>query len=142
MKLKKQFRMFLLPGMLLVVTLAVMMLYGKINDLFVSNVWYDKIMHTLGGAGACVLACLIIANLPNYWRAFVLRFVLKMGLPMFGRVSGLFIGWWWEVAETHFPAMTDYVLQGQWDTCFDLVFDVIGGHTAGKIYNRIREKFP
>lgn len=133
MELKKQTKLFLVPGILLAVTLAIMRWLGA--DLFVESIWYDKIMHLLGGAGACALACWIIVILPARWRSRLLR----VGFPLIGRVSALFFGGLWEWTEALFPIITDYIPQGKWDTAFDMVFDYVGGHIAGRMYkNRIR----
>ena len=136
MNFSNQLKAFFIPGVLLTVALAVMWLLG--GDILRYGIWYDKIMHTLGGAGACVLACWMIVALPCRWRTLVFR----ASLPFIGRISALLIGGLWECAEAAFPVMTDYVVQGTWDTIFDLCFDYAGGYVAGEIYNRIFKKFP
>lgn len=136
MDIAKQTKLFLIPGISLTAILATMWWFG--GDILNYGIWYDKIMHFFGGAGSCVLACLIAINLPDRWRNLLFR----AGLPFFGRASAIFFGGLWECAEAAFPAMTSYISQGSWDTAFDLCADYIGGHIAGKIYDSIREKFP
>jgi len=120
-------KLFVLPGTLLAVVLAAMFIVQRVNGLFVESIWYDKIMHTLGGAEACVLVFLVLANCPAGFRWAILRF----GLPLVGVASGLLIGLGWEGLERIFLI---YILQGNWDTLFDLAFDCLGGYIAGKKY--------
>ena len=40
--MKKQFNLFVLPGMLLATTLVVMFFFQRVNGLFVESIWYDK----------------------------------------------------------------------------------------------------
>ncbi len=136
MKFRAQLKLFVLPGALLALALAVMFVIQRAY-LLQDNYYYDKVMHTMGGSGACALVLWIIVNLKPEWMSEVLRF----GLPMIGRMSGLFFGIDWEMVEAIFPIITEYVPQGQWDTGFDLLFDYVGGHIAGKIYERRRHKF-
>ena len=128
--MKKQFKLFVLPGMLSAITLIVMFFFQRVNGLFVESIWYDKIMHTLGGAEACVLVFLVLANCPAGFRWAILRF----GLPLVGVASGLLIGLGWEGLERVFLIITDHILQGNWDTFFDVIFDCLGGYIAGKKY--------
>ncbi|MCR4280967.1 MAG: hypothetical protein NUV88_01395 [Candidatus Kaiserbacteria bacterium] len=133
MRWKQQLRLFVVPGTLLAAVLIVMFIIQRVQGLFVDSLYYDKVMHTLGGAGACVLVFLVLANCSRGFRWAILRF----GLPLVGLISGLIIGVAWEVVEVLVPAITDYVLQGWWDTFFDLVFDCLGGYIAGKKYQGV-----
>ena len=131
--MKKQFNLLALPGMLLAALLVVIFFFQRVNGLFVESIWYDKIMHIAGGAGACILVFLVLANCPAGFKWAILRF----GLPLVGVVSGLLIGLGWEGLERIFLIITDYVPQGGWDTFFDVVFDCLGGYIAGKKYEEI-----
>ncbi|MDO8522192.1 MAG: hypothetical protein Q7S08_02810 [bacterium] len=131
--MKRQFSLFVLPGMLLAVVLVVMFFVQRVHGFFVESLWYDKIMHFTGGAGACILVFLVLANCPARFRWAILRF----GLPLAGVASGLLVGLGWERLERIFLIITDYVPQGNWDTFFDVVFDCFGGYIAGKQYQRI-----
>ncbi len=130
MDFRRQFELFLLPGFQIVVVLVAMWIAGKEIDLLYSSIWFDKIMHTLGGAGACVLIFWWIAN----WSSSLRWSILRFGLPIAGSLAGLIIGVGWELAEEFIPAMTDYITQSRWDTTFDVVFDFIGESSAGEIY--------
>mgnify|MGYP001571831657 CR=1 FL=1 len=131
--MKRQSNLFVLPGMMLAALLIATYIPYRFHGLFADSIWYDKIMHTAGGAGACILVFLILANCPAGFRWAILRF----GLPLVGTVSGLVIGLGWEYLEIAFPIITDYVQQGGWDTTFDIVFDCVGGYIAGKYYQEI-----
>ncbi|OGZ99218.1 MAG: hypothetical protein A3C07_04180 [Candidatus Sungbacteria bacterium RIFCSPHIGHO2_02_FULL_47_11] len=131
--MKKQFNLFVLPGMLSAITLIVMFFFQRMNGLFVESIWYDKIMHIAGGAGACVLVFPVLANCPVGFRWAILRF----GLPLVGLTFGLLVGLGWEGLERIFPIITDHILQGNWDTFFDVIFDCLGGYIAGKKYEEI-----
>jgi hypothetical protein len=127
-----QLKMFVFPGLLLALILAVMRWYGDANDLFVQNLWYDKVMHAIGGLGACALAFWGIANLDEDRKWSILRF----GLPIVGLVSAMILGAGWELLEVIFPVITNFAPQSRWDTAFDVLFDGLGGLIAGVHYRR------
>lgn len=129
MNSRLQAKLFCVPCILLTTLLAEMVFVVHGYGLFGQSIWFDKIMHTMGGAGSCLLACWITINLPRRWRIVI----LGVGIPMIGRVAGLFFGMLWEVLEAFFPIITSYIPQGVWDTGFDLVFDYIGGYIAGQV---------
>lgn len=91
--------------------LSIMFFAQRVQGLFVDSLYYDKIMHTLGGAGACALVFLALANASDNLKWAILRF----GLPTIGMISGLIIGVVWEVAEVLLPVITDYVIQELWE---------------------------
>ena len=132
MKFRSQVDFFFLPGIALAIVLVLMFIASREYDLSNQSVWFDKAMHVLGGAGSCSLGCWVIVNLPASLRTRI----LSLGFPLIGRVSALFFGIDWEVAEALFPIITENIPQGRWDTGFDLLFDYIGGHIAGKLYER------
>ncbi|MDO8552127.1 MAG: hypothetical protein Q7S01_01200 [bacterium] len=130
---KKQLRLFVLPGSLLALTLALMMWNGNTFDLFTTNIWYDKIMHLLGGAGACILTLWIASMLTDDTRWKILRF----GLPFVGVIGAICFGLGWEGLEDYFPIITDYVIQSSGDTLADLFFDIVGGYISSRYYEEI-----
>lgn len=132
MNTRLQAKLFCIPCILLTTLLAEMAFVVHGYGLFIQSIWFDKIMHTMGGAGSCLLACWIIVNLPGRWRAII----LGIGVPLIGRMAGLFFGVAWEVVEAVFPIITNYIPQGEWDTAFDLAFDYIGGYIAGWAISR------
>lgn len=135
MNWQKQFGLFVAPGILLATVLTLMFFLVRVSGLFVESVWFDKIMHVLGGAGACILTLLIVVNLPPRWMSAILRHDFQF----IGRMVALFFGIGWEILEAIFPVITDHLPQGQWDTGFDLVFDYLGGHIAGRVYESRRK---
>lgn len=132
MNTRMQAKLFCVPCILLATLLAVMLYLVNVRGLFVDSIWFDKVMHTMGGWGSCLLACWIIVNLPSRWRVMI----LGVSVPMIGRMAGLFFGIDWEIAEAVFPVITNYIPQGIWDTAFDLAFDYVGGYIAGIVIQR------
>lgn len=133
MSVEKQLKLFVLPGFFMAIVLVEMKWYGDYFNLLETSLWFDKVMHTIGGAGGCVLAFWGIANLPERGR----RLFLQFGLPLAGRAAGVVFGFAWEVCEIEYPIITDYLPQSRLDTIDDLIFGYFGAHIAGEVYEKI-----
>lgn len=105
--------------LILIVIIAVLHIVGLKFYLYWQLVWYDRIIHILGGAWIAIIALQVTkASSPE---------IPARRLFIISLCAALFVGLVWEVFEIVIgfanPASRGYGI----DTTTDLIFDVIGG---------------
>lgn len=113
---------YLLPAIGLALLVSILNWLGNLENYYYTIVWYDWLMHFLGGA---TIATLIL------W-----RLELK---PSHLMLAVLIVGIGWEIFELAAQINSFSDLGYAWDTSHDLVMDVCGAGVVSWIAQKTKQ---
>jgi VanZ family protein len=97
---------------------------------------YDKVLHFLGGVWWGIVGVGLLAV--GFWNSPCELKTVNRRILILSIVAAFFIGILWEIAQAYFSWLRDASDYDWYDTIGDVIWDTIGGITAGLFY-RIKE---
>lgn len=109
---------------------------GMIWDLSAKGIYYDKLLHFLGGvtagyAGVAFVVALAPSGTPDLLRQHSYLADLGKTMMIAAIVFAFVIGVAWEILQYLWPWLRDYSDQSWQDTLGDVICDTLGGVIAG-----------